>query len=376
MAKHCLIVSPIPSHPPFQGNSARIFRFGRCLQALGYRVHFFYYPLEGLSDRQRRQMSEAWDHFYSIPCDLPNTKRSLGDHYAIDDWYDPRAGELVAELHRRWRYQAVVVNYVWFSAVLEALPNDVLKLIDTHDVFGDRHLRAIEAGMRPEWFYTSIAEEARGLRRADIVVAIQDQEQRYFESLGLARVETIGFIAPERTVPARRREKPAVGYIGSGNPWNVHAFRSLVRALGARPELAERAEFVAAGPICDQVKDDPGPFRLLGILDKVEEFYAAVDIALNPMIGGTGLKIKTLEALAFGKGVLSTRDGFVGIPTTEPAHTLDSVDALCAQLAHVLEFPNRMAALQVATREVFRRYQRRAVEAFVNIFGTTPVSGS
>ena len=40
MNKHVLIVSPIPSHPQFQGNSARIFRLNRMFQLSGYQVHF------------------------------------------------------------------------------------------------------------------------------------------------------------------------------------------------------------------------------------------------------------------------------------------------------------------------------------------------
>ena len=42
-----LIVSPIPSHPQEQGNSARIFALGKLLQSAGFIVHFLYYTLEG-----------------------------------------------------------------------------------------------------------------------------------------------------------------------------------------------------------------------------------------------------------------------------------------------------------------------------------------
>jgi glycosyltransferase involved in cell wall biosynthesis len=368
-AKHCLIVSPIPSHPQFQGNSARIFRLGRSLQALGYQVHFLYYPLEGLSTDQRRQMSETWDFFYTLPCDLPNTGKTLGDHYGIDDWYDPRVGELAAQLHRRWNYQAVIVNYVWFSGVLEALPAGVLKLIDTHDVFGNRHLRAIQAGMQPEWFYTSVEEEKRGLERADIVIAIQDEERQYFESLGLARVETVGFIAPQRRVPISRRDKPVVGYIGSSNPWNVNAFRELVKGLSEYPDLPGRADFVVAGPVCEKIKDNPGYFKVLGLLDTVEEFYARVDIALNPMVGGTGLKIKTVEALAFGRGVISTRDGFTGIPSNEPEHMASSVADLCSHLDRILATADSCETLNSATQRVFRDYQKTTTAVLTRLFG-------
>lgn len=373
MTKHCLIASPIPSHPQFQGNSARIFRFGRCLQALGYQVHFLYYPLEGLTPAQRNDMSACWDYFYSLPCDLPSGgEMSKDGYYGIDDWYDPRAGELAAKLHKRWQYDLVLVNYVWFSGLLEALPDSVIKIVDTHDVFGDRHTRAIQAGMKPEWFYTTVEEEKRGLERADIVIAIQDQEKKYFESLGISQVETIGFITPKRKVPSLPRQKPVVGYIGSSNPWNVNAFQEMVRVLSDRPELAELADFVVAGPVCDKVKRNPGFFKLLGILETVEEFYAQVDIALNPMVGGTGLKIKTVESLAFGRGTVSTKDGFIGIYSTEPSHIASSVTELCDHLENVLKNPDARLKLRQTTQRVFHDYQVSTIKNLSRVFNNLP----
>lgn len=372
MNPHCLIVSPIPSHPQFQGNSARIFRFGRCLQALGYRVHFLYYPLEGLTPRQREQMSADWDYFYSLPCQLPSGGKMSGrGHYRLDDWYDPRVGDLAATLHRRWNYRFVLTNYVWFSGVLDALPASLFKIIDTHDVFGDRHLRSIEAGMPPEWFYTTVAEEQRGLERADLVLAIQDEERAYYRALGLPRVETVGFITPRRQAARLPRERVAVGYLASSNPWNVNGFEKLVAALARYPGLERQADFWLAGPICGKV--DPaklGPFKPLGVLDQVDDFYARADIALNPMLGGTGLKIKTVEALSFGCGVLSTVDGFVGIPSPYPEHRLAGMDALADALAERLAAPEPGFAetLRRNSKQVFSSYQARQSLAFNDLF--------
>jgi len=368
---HCLIVSPIPSHPQFQGNSARIHRMGRCLQALGYRVHFLYYPLEGLDPQQREDMSADWDYFYSLPCDLPTGgQMSQEDHYGIDDWYDPRVGDLAAELHRRWNYRLVLVNYVWFSGVLEALPDGVFKVVDTHDVFGDRHLRSIEAGMPPEWFYTTVEEDLRGLRRANLVVAIQDQERDHYRALGLPRVETVGFITPQRQAAPRPRPRIAVGYLASSNPWNVNGFEKLVDALAAHPDLGTQADFLLAGPICGKIAQHRlGPFRPLGMVDRVDDFYAQVDIALNPMLGGTGLKIKTVEALSFGTGVLSTVDGFTGIASPHPEHHCPTLESLAARLAGLLaEGGAAVEALQRNSREVFAEYQALQIRALNALF--------
>jgi len=312
---HVLVVSPIPSHPADQGNSARICSMARQLQALGHLVHFLYYPLEGLAPAQRRAMEEAWDFFHTIPADVDTGHRSMGEFFGIDDWYDASVGAVVRELHTKWQFGIVLVNYVWYSRVLEELPADVLKVIDTHDVFGDRHLRFTEVGMRPQWFYTTIDEERRGLARADVVLAIQGVEERYFRSLlrGTAtRVQTVGYLATPKALPRSGGGKLAIGYLGSGNPFNVASMRAFARQAQSTG-LSERYRFVLAGSIC-RTLDDLAPFDILGPLDRLEEFYGVIDCALNPMTGGTGLKIKTLEALAFGKMVAGTPDAFVGVP--------------------------------------------------------------
>src|SRR4051794_21237288 len=163
MPARVLLVSPIATHPQDQGNSSRIRSLGRMLQSAGIIVHFLYYQAEGLTAAQRLEMQACWDHFHPVPCRPGSMASPAGDAHRLDDWWDPSVGEVAARLHKRWHFQAVIANYVWFSGVLDAFGDDVLKVLDTHDVFGGRAERFTEAGLPPEWFYTTPEEEARGL---------------------------------------------------------------------------------------------------------------------------------------------------------------------------------------------------------------------
>jgi hypothetical protein len=365
---HVLVVSPIPSHPVDQGNSARITSIASQLQALGHVVHFFYYPLEGLHEAQRREMESAWDYFHTLPADVDTGRRSLGEFFGVDDWYDPRVGDAVRQLHRQWGFGMVLANYVWFSAVLDELPANVLKVIDTHDVFGDRHLRFTELGMRPEWFYTTIDEERRGLARADVVIAIQDQEAEQLRQrlAGLpTRVETIGYLAPPRFLDRHGGDgKLTLGYLGSGNPFNVASVTDFAKRLNGAPEVAAKYRFLLAGSICKTVKALP-PFEVVGLVDSTEEFYGQVDGAINPMIGGTGLKIKTLEALSFGKMVAGSADAFAGVQLVR-----ESQDATSRQLARDLERIGLSFAVLSAhdSRATFLAYLREHLQQFERTF--------
>jgi hypothetical protein len=50
----------------------------------------------------------------------------------------------------------------------------------------------------------------------------------------------------------------------------------------------------------------------LGFVQELQTFYGAIDIAINPMVGGTGLKIKTVEPLCW-RPVLATPAGIQGL---------------------------------------------------------------
>ncbi|SFM89803.1 Glycosyltransferase involved in cell wall bisynthesis [Nitrosomonas nitrosa] len=355
-----LIVSPIASHPQNQGNSVRITTIGKQLQALGYTVHFLYYPLEGLTDQQHKDMTSCWDYFHTISCDLPNKEKTLGEYYCIDDWYDPRLGEFVRKLHERWHFSIVLVNYVWFSALLEILPSDIKKVIDTHDVFGNRHLRFTEKGMRPEWFYTTPEEEKHGLQRANLVIAIQNEEEFYFHSLlegTNTKVITIGFLAPPRFLPPRPLPRiPVVGYLGSGNPFNVNSIKDFIASVKTNPIVSQSYRFVIAGTICEKLDILQEPFQSLGCIDDIEDFYASVDIVVNPMVGGSGLKIKSLEALSFGLPFIGTKDAMVGIPPKHYTHALAGVKEMVLALELILTEPGLLLEIGNNSRSCFNEY--------------------
>ena len=310
-----LVVAPMHSHPPDQGNAARLAAFGAALRARGAWVELLYFGLEGLSPAREAAMRAAWDGFHYLPPLAPQ-RQSFPCHWGLDDWCPASLGEAVAALQARHAFHAVVVNYVWLSRVLEAVSGP-LRVLDTHDLFGDRHMVARRDGLLPSWYFTSTADEARGLARADVVLGIQQEESAELQRRGAARVMTVGhppglrFLhqAPGAAVQAR------FGMLASGNPWNLGAVAALDSALAD-----QSLDWLLAGGIlrAPGLRLRSAPRRLA--VAEAAEFYAAVDCVLNPMQGGTGLKIKTVEALDFGAPVLGTRDAFAGLGAEHPAH--------------------------------------------------------
>ena len=328
-----LMVSPIASHPADQGNSARIQSLGRELMARGVVCEFLLYATEGCSPAQAEAMSAFWRGGFHLVPPQPPLRSGLPGAWALDDWCPVHLANQVAELHRRGRHRAVLVHYVWMSRVLEGIGGGALRVLDTHDLFGDRHLAAREQGLDPSWFFTTPEEEARGLARADLVLAIQDAEAAILRERSAAPVLTLGHMPPLRFLATEDRSaspppppRAAFGYLGSANPWNVASVRALDAALADAPDLP----WLLAGQITRRDLRLRSRPVLLGPVPEAADFYRAVECVLNPMTGGTGLKIKTVEALAAGLPVLGTRDAFAGLPANHPGHGATDIAGLVA----------------------------------------------
>jgi hypothetical protein len=361
---HILVVSPVASHPQHQGNSARIYRFCRQLQAYGYKIHFFYVQYEGLTLHQRAQMAHCWDYFYSVDSSGSGAGgKSFPEYFAVDDWYASKTDDAIRRLQEKWNYRAVIVNYVWLSRSLLLFPDSVFKIIDTHDVFGDRHMRSLAVGLTPEWYFTSTEEEARGLKRANLSIAIQHEEAEYFRSISV-NAAILGFVPEPRFLPQRvLTGKPMIGYIGSSNPWNKKSFNDFAARVMNTPAIFDAFDFEIAGSICHRITA-PTHFKSLGIVEDPYVFYSSADVVVNPMEGGTGLKIKSVEALSYGRAFLSTRDGTTGISSMDLFHKFESIEALVSGLVWMADNQTAIAEKAAAARKTFLNY---AVEQISNL---------
>lgn len=355
-----LIVSPIASHPADQGNAARIRAEADELRRRGVATDFFYYGMEGLSQKQFEAMSRYWRRFFFLKSTTLPTP-TLPHAWGLDDWCSDHLCEQVASIVAKHRYDAVIVNYVWMSKVLERISGP-LKILDTHDLFGDRSKVAENAKLEPRWFFTTLGEENRGFGRADVVIGIQEKESAAIAARHAGRTITVGHpIDPEFML---RGVRPAssftFGYIGSGNPFNIASIAALDSAIAA----AGGVDWTLAGSITRTKLDLKSRPYIMGMVDKLTDFYDHVDCVLNPMIGGTGLKIKTIEALAYGRPIIGTVDAFEGIPARHPLHQLRAMDDMAAALRSYKESATLREEMQKESYRVFAIYMARVSQDY------------
>ncbi len=319
----------------------------------------------------------------------------------LNDFRWPWAVTRFAEVVGVFRPNAIIFEYIKMAYLIEALTTNerarIKCLIDTHDVL---HLRAEQffANGFPHWLRIDRAEESQVLQNFDAVMAIQDEEAETFRNMLEDKIEviTVGH-AVEWADESRLDESPAteapsritIGYIGSKNFSNWQAIRDFLNfawpTVMARHQ--ESCELVIAGAICDwfdrdadgQIEFGTGSpsrdlgdhgatgattcnavrnVRLLGRIDHVETFYKEIDVMINPVKFGTGLKIKNAESLRYGKLLITTLNGFVGMPeatrlacmVVESVNEMGlAVNSICSNLSQIR--PMQQLALQLAQTE-------------------------
>ena len=239
---------------------------------------------------------------------------------------------------------AIIFQYVTMGYLLDGLSeqqrSQVNCVVDTHDVLSSRQEQFEQFGFS-HWIDISPEEESKELRRFDAALAIIDHERPIFQAMAPeADVLTVSHSLDPITRTHKANPRPeserllTIGYFGSSNHSNGHALIKFLRTVWQRlMEQEADVQLVIAGSICDwlmfheesrfssdesmslwiELSTDPN-VKLLGKIDSPAEFYAQIDVSINPVEFGTGLKIKTCEALAFGVPSVITTCGGHAIP--------------------------------------------------------------
>lgn len=304
------------------GNRARVHALVTALQEMGNDVFLAHVQSE---QGDTAKMKEVWgDRFVSIPYTRPQSRgaeirrrllRPFNPEarylYSLDEWYDKSIDPVLKQLQEKHRFDTVIVEYVFFSRALECFDGDVLKIIDTHDAFANRHRHYLAKGQTPKWYSTTPREEGRGFDRADIVVAIQDKEREQFARQTKARVITVGHMVPLHQ--ATGKTAPRILFVASDNHINVSGIEHFIENTFplVRKEIPD-AELILAGSVCTAVADREGVVKL-GRVDDLQPVYESASVVINPVLFNTGLSIKNLEALGYSRPLVTASVGAEGI---------------------------------------------------------------
>jgi glycosyltransferase involved in cell wall biosynthesis len=164
---------------------------------------------------------------------------------------------------------------------------------------------------------------------------------------------------------------PLILFLGSGHPPNVESAKIIIRNIA--PKLPN-AYFLIAGSVCWMIRNESrGKNVGLAYLitdEEKRELFRVTNVAINPMMSGSGTNLKMLDYMAAGLPVVSTTVGARGINLINGIHAvICDIDAFPEKISDVINDKKFSELLSSNGRELVKENYvwKEIAESMVNV---------
>lgn len=227
-------------------------------------------------------------------------------------------------------YDFIIISYTcWMSMIrVEQLNKHTKVVLDTHDFLTSQfqNTKNFKLGGYFE-------NEMKLLNKADIIWTISTEEKYLFSQFSDKQIDCIPHALKAEFNKSEEKTIDIV-YVASENEHNIKAINWFIDNV--YPLLSKELRITGIGKIVNHIPDFPNITKHSYIED-LNATYQTSKIAICPMLSGTGLKIKVIEALAHSLPVVCNEkgiDGFINktdngcIATNSPEYFKDAIEQL------------------------------------------------
>ena len=232
------------------------------------------------------------------------------------------------------------------------------------------------------WYINHLAKtlkeyELSALETVDGIAAITRKDAAYFRKYCSKPIIDIPYgVYPEEFTPKYEIEgKPKFYHIGSMN-WmpNEEGIRWFIDEV--LPKTIEKVlDFVyhlAGRNMPEWLKEMKNPhIDVIGEVPDAKEFVSKNDVAIVPLLSGSGIRIKIIESMAMGKTVITTRVGAEGILYDEEVNLIiaENKAKMVEAIRSINENPQIAVKIgQAARKLVEETYDNRKIIARLLMF--------
>ncbi len=257
-----------------------------------------------------------------------------GRSYNIDRFINPGFREDILEELNDKKYDLIHFEGLFVAAYAEHLKTNIPKILRQHNIEFHiwQSLATTEKNILKKWYLKLLARrlekfEKRIVHCFDAVVCITEADKKNIDEMGF---KGHSLSIPAGIEPVIVKDVPinynTIYHIGSME-WYPNQEAMAWFHSGIWPLIQQKnknAVFYMAGKNMPKAyrKWADKSFKVLGEVNSVVEFSADKSILVVPLKSGSGIRIKTIEAMLAGKAVVSTSFGAKGIPLIHGTHCL------------------------------------------------------
>lgn len=300
------------------GNQARIYRL---LLALQKKFNIAVFFIGQVSDEERLQLKQSdINALVEFADDISGIKQEneadlSSDNPTLKRFYNISIIRKFAYFSKNISYNAVIIEYIKYDYLFTLLNPQSHRIIDIHDLFFQR-TESYRQNNDVNFIEVSEEEELRILQKYDTIVSIQKNDQEY---LNRHLPHNNNLLIPHH-VPISNSFSVSlnalnVGFIASSA--NIPHFEWFMKNVWPYFECIEGISLNLYGNICNSSAakkyNNTRNLILRGLIANISQAYEQIDISINPVRYGSGLKIKNVEALAHGIPLITTDIGMQGM---------------------------------------------------------------
>ena len=243
--------------------------------------------------------------------------------YSSAKYYSQAYLRLVKSLLRYKQYSVIFIDHSQLGWLARLVGNKKLIFI-AHNVEHEIYLSHFKNSSNPlaKWLYAREAKlvekmESELSKKAAEVWTLTENDARYFSALD--KKNNVRVLAlppsPEKALEKVIEKRFDIGLIGSWTwKFNEEGLRWFFDCV--YPALSKDLSIHVAGKGAEWLSERYPNVQYEGFVPSAQVFMAQAKVVALPILGGSGIQIKTLDALASGSAIVATPQSMRGISLT------------------------------------------------------------
>ncbi|HLT08296.1 MAG TPA: glycosyltransferase [Cyclobacteriaceae bacterium] len=246
---------------------------------------------------------------YLLDYKIPNQryKKQFGDKSSLNTDISINKKRQFESILQAKKYDYIIISYLyWADLINTPLVAGAKTIVDTHDFLTLHH-----KGKKGFQLGPTFEDEIEKLNLFCEAWSISSDEQFVFGQFSRTKLRLIPpyFDPPQESIVPEKVFD--LIYVASDNPHNIRSARWFFGEV--YPLLSKKLNICVIGRICAYIGEYSN-VRKLSFVEHLDDFYRQSKISICPMLSGTGVKIKVVEALSYGLPIVCTVRGIDGLP--------------------------------------------------------------
>ncbi len=243
--------------------------------------------LENIPQTPTKHLEKFYNHYYKIGF----------DKYLANNCFDN-----------------ILIEYITLDYLVKDKFDNYKILIDTHDLMSKRTQSYQNHNDKPSISFENLEQEIDILKHYDYILSIQKNE---YETLtNKIQKDKILLVQHANDINKNPNIKQKVkNIVCVSGPANAQHIVWFIKNVWIYFQDNKTISLNIYGTVCTKLQKFKNykQINLVGAVERLDEIYKDADIVINPVLYGSGLKIKNVEAISYGLPLITTNEGSNGI---------------------------------------------------------------